>query len=54
MVDRLASYAEAGIDDLIVSSNIGQSQGESLEAMQRLAEEVMPHFTRRAGVTEVA
>ena len=47
MVDQLAAYAEAGIDDVIVSSNIGQSQSESLEAMQRLAEEVMPHFVRR-------
>lgn len=48
MIDRLAAYAEAGIDDLIVSSNIGQSQEESLEAMHRLAEEVMP---RLAGVS---
>ena len=46
MIDRLAAYDEAGIDDVIVSSNLGQSQSDSLEAMQRLAEEVMPHFTR--------
>ena len=48
MVDQLAAYAEAGIDDVIVSSNLGQSQSESLEAMQRLAEEVMPYFTQTA------
>lgn len=48
MVDRLAAYEAAGIDDVIVSSNLGQSQSESLEAMQRLAEEVMPHFTRHS------
>ncbi len=45
MIEQLAAYEEAGIDDVIVSSNLGQSQSESLEAMQRLAEEVMPHFT---------
>jgi alkanesulfonate monooxygenase SsuD/methylene tetrahydromethanopterin reductase-like flavin-dependent oxidoreductase (luciferase family) len=54
MVDRLAAYAEAGIDEVIVSSNIGQSQDESLEAMQRLAEEVMPQFTRPSRATAVA
>lgn len=54
MVDQLAAYAQAGIDEVIVSSNIGQSQEESLEAMQRLAEEVMPHFTRPSRATEVA
>ena len=48
LLDRLAAYDEAGIDDVIVSSNLGQSQRDSLEAMQRLAEEVMPHFTRRS------
>ena len=47
MVEQLAAYEEVGIDDVIVSSNIGQSQSESLEAMQRLAEEVMPHFVRQ-------
>ena len=54
MVERLAAYSEAGIDEVIVSSNIGQSQEESLEAMQRLAEEVMPHFTRPSHAEEVA
>jgi alkanesulfonate monooxygenase SsuD/methylene tetrahydromethanopterin reductase-like flavin-dependent oxidoreductase (luciferase family) len=54
MVDRLAAYAAAGIDEVIVSSNIGQPQGESLEAMQRLAEDVMPHFTRPSRAAEVA
>ncbi len=53
MVDRLAAYAEAEIDDIIVSSNIGQPQAESLEAMHRLAEEVMPHF-RASGKTDAA
>ena len=44
MVDRLAVYAEAGIDEVILNSNIGACQGEHIEAMERLAAEVMPHF----------
>ena len=44
MVDRLAEYYEAGVDEVILSSNMGQPQGEHLEAMERFATEVMPHF----------
>lgn len=44
MIDRLAHYAELGIDDLIMNVNIGHSQAESLEAVQRFAEDVMPHL----------
>ena len=44
MVDRLAEYADVGIDEVILSSNIGQTQAESIEAMERFAAEVMPHF----------
>jgi alkanesulfonate monooxygenase SsuD/methylene tetrahydromethanopterin reductase-like flavin-dependent oxidoreductase (luciferase family) len=44
MVDRLAEYAEAGIDEMILSSNYGQPQAETLDMMQRMAEEVFPHF----------
>ncbi len=44
MVDRLAEYAEAGIDEVILSSNLGQPQGEHLEAMERFATEVLPHM----------
>ncbi|HAQ22008.1 MAG TPA: hypothetical protein DCR10_00540 [Acidimicrobiaceae bacterium] len=43
MVDRLAEYAEAGIDEVILSSNLGQPQGEHLEAMERFATAVLPH-----------
>ncbi|MDP7550989.1 MAG: LLM class flavin-dependent oxidoreductase [Acidimicrobiales bacterium] len=44
MVDRLAEYHEAGVDEVILSSNMGQPQAEHLEAMERFATEVMPHF----------
>jgi alkanesulfonate monooxygenase SsuD/methylene tetrahydromethanopterin reductase-like flavin-dependent oxidoreductase (luciferase family) len=50
MVDRLAEYHEAGIDEVILSSNMGQPQGEHLEAMERFASEVMPHFSSPATV----
>ncbi|MEA2779422.1 MAG: hypothetical protein QOK29_966, partial [Rhodospirillaceae bacterium] len=45
MIDRLAAYQEVGIDEMILSSNFGQPQAETLDMMQRFAEEVMPHFT---------
>ena len=48
MVDRLAGYAAAGIDELILSSNLGQPQGEHLEAMERFASGVLPHLQRIA------
>lgn len=44
MIDRLAAYAEAGIDEVIVTSNFGQEQSETLDMMARFASEVMPHF----------
>mgnify|MGYP000848397361 FL=1 len=49
MIDRLAVYAEAGIDEVIMSSNFGQPQEETLDMMARFASEVMPHL---AGVKQ--
>ena len=48
LIDRLSSYAELGIDEVIVSSNFGQAQGAVLEMMSRLAEEVMPKVAKTA------
>lgn len=47
MVDRLSAYAEAGIDEVIVSSNFGQPQSDTLDMMARFSAEVMPHFATR-------
>jgi alkanesulfonate monooxygenase SsuD/methylene tetrahydromethanopterin reductase-like flavin-dependent oxidoreductase (luciferase family) len=44
MVDRISRYAELGIDDFIMNVNIGETQAESLEAMEKFADEVMPHI----------
>ena len=44
MVDRLAPYAELGIDRMILNINFGVCQSETLDCVQLIAEEVMPHF----------
>lgn len=44
MIDKLGPYAEAGIDRFIMNVNFGASQTDTLESIQRFAEEVMPHF----------
>ena len=44
MVDKLAPYAEAGVDRFIMNVNFGVEQAEILESIQCFAEEVMPHF----------
>lgn len=54
MVDRLAVYQEAGIDELILSSGMGQTQHEALEAMERFATEVVPHFGAPASPAPVS
>ena len=51
MIDKLAPYAELGIDRVILSPNFGLEAQETLDMIQCFAEEVMPHFTRtQAGV----
>ncbi len=47
MVDKLAPYAEAGIDRFILNINFGADQQETLDGIQCFAEEVMPHFSNR-------
>jgi len=44
MIDKLAPYAEAGVDRFILSVNFGVEQAEVLDSIQCFAEEVMPHF----------
>lgn len=44
MIDRLSAYAELGIDEVLSTSNFGQPQADTLEMMERLAAEVMPHL----------
>ena len=44
MIDRLAHYAELGIDEVITTSNYGQPQAETLEMMSAFASDVAPHL----------
>lgn len=46
MIDRLAAYAEAGIDEVFCPCGYGQSHEETLDMIQRFSEEGMPHFTK--------
>lgn len=48
MIDELGAYAEAGVDRFILNFNFGAAQKETMESIQRFAEEVMPCFTTRA------
>ncbi|KIC17335.1 LLM class flavin-dependent oxidoreductase [Leisingera sp. ANG-Vp] len=48
MTDKLAPYAELGIDRVILNPNFGCGAQETLDAIQCFAEEVMPHFTSRS------
>jgi alkanesulfonate monooxygenase SsuD/methylene tetrahydromethanopterin reductase-like flavin-dependent oxidoreductase (luciferase family) len=53
MIDRLSTYAEIGIDELIMTSNYGQENEETLDMMARFAAEVVPHL-KSATRTRVA
>ena len=44
MIDKLSVYAEAGVDEIIISSDFGQTQSEMIDSMHRIGEEVIPHF----------
>ena len=47
MIDKLGVYFDAGVDEIIFNQNLGTANAETLENMQRIAEEVMPHFVGR-------
>ncbi|MEX0304042.1 MAG: LLM class flavin-dependent oxidoreductase [Leisingera sp.] len=50
VTDKLAPYAELGIDRVILNPNFGCDAQEALDAIQCFSEEVMPHFTGRPAV----
>jgi alkanesulfonate monooxygenase SsuD/methylene tetrahydromethanopterin reductase-like flavin-dependent oxidoreductase (luciferase family) len=50
MVDRLGLYDELGVNDFIMNVNIGHSNDEALECMERFGADVLPHFTQRQKV----
>ena len=50
MIDKLAPYADAGVDRVILNINFGASQSETLDCIQQFAEDVMPHFNDRTSL----
>ena len=46
MIDKLSIYAEAGVDEIIISAGFGQSQNEMTDSMHRISEEVIPYFKK--------
>jgi alkanesulfonate monooxygenase SsuD/methylene tetrahydromethanopterin reductase-like flavin-dependent oxidoreductase (luciferase family) len=50
MVDRLSLYHELGIDDLIMNVNIGHSNDEALDCVERFGADVLPHFRQKMKV----
>lgn len=54
MIDRLKVYESLGIDELIMNVNIGQSNEDCLECLERFAADVMPAFTSESSPARVA
>ena len=50
MIDKLAPYAELGIDRVILNPNFGLDADDTLDAIAAFAEEVMPHFMTKPDV----
>ena len=46
MIDKLSIYAEAGVDEIIISSSFGQNQNDLIESMLRICEELIPYFKK--------
>ena len=44
LIDKLSVYAEAGVDEFIISSSFGQEQNETIESMHKISEEIIPYF----------
>ena len=44
MIDKLGVYAEADVDEIIISAGFGQTQGEMIESMHRISEKIIPYF----------
>jgi len=47
MIDKLAPYAELGIDRVILNPNFGLDANDTLDAIAAFAEDVMPHFASK-------
>lgn len=50
MIDKLAKYQEVGLDEITFNMAFGVDGQETLDSIQRFAEEVMPHFSKGKAV----
>jgi alkanesulfonate monooxygenase SsuD/methylene tetrahydromethanopterin reductase-like flavin-dependent oxidoreductase (luciferase family) len=51
LIDKLAVYHEAGVDEVILSQNLGTANEETMDNMRAIAEDVMPQFSARRRAT---
>ena len=51
LIEKLEPYADLGVDEINLNMCIGATHAESLDSTERLAAEVMPHFSRRLRLT---
>ena len=49
MIDKLAPYAEAGVDRFIMNVNFGMEQNQTLDCIAQFAEDVMPLMSDSQG-----
>lgn len=54
MIDKLAKYEEVGLDEITFNMSFGFDGQETLDSLQRFAEEVMPHFSKGQKVQDGA
>ncbi len=47
LIEKLEPYADLGVDEINLNMCIGATHAETLDSIERLATEVMPHFSRR-------
>jgi alkanesulfonate monooxygenase SsuD/methylene tetrahydromethanopterin reductase-like flavin-dependent oxidoreductase (luciferase family) len=53
-LDKIAHYAELGIDDIQLNMNFGASHKDVMEALERFAVHIMPHFKAEVAMPKVA
>jgi len=46
LIEKLNIYAEAGVDEIILSASFGQSQKDTIDSMKRISKIIIPHFNK--------
>ena len=45
-INIIKIFNDLGVDEIIISSDLGQTQNEMIDSMHRIGEEVIPHFKK--------